>query len=69
MEINTKTIVGDIVKKHYKTARLFEKNRIDFCCGGGISLEEACRNSNVEVSDLLSQLEVMVEVMILNRNL
>ncbi len=45
MEINTNTSVGEIVKANFKTAQIFDKNKIDFCCGGGISLEEACKKS------------------------
>lgn len=60
MEITRNTIVGDIVKKNFKTARVFEKNNIDFCCGGGITLGEACSKSNVELNALVPELEMLV---------
>jgi len=59
MEINTDTSVGEIVKANFKTAQIFEKNKIDFCCGGGISLEEACRKSKVDIHLLVPELEAM----------
>ena len=60
MQINTNTSVGDIVKANFKTAQIFDKNKIDFCCGGGISLEEACKNSEVDINLLVPELEALV---------
>lgn len=57
MEINSASIVGDVVKANYKTAQVFERNRIDFCCGGRASLDEACRKSGTDLGQLLSELE------------
>ncbi len=60
MKINTETRIGDIVKANYKTAQLFDKKGIDFCCGGGISLEKACKKSNVDINKLIPELEALV---------
>ncbi len=60
MEINRETRIGDIVKENYKTARVFDKNGIDFCCGGGISLAQACEKSNTDMNALLPELEALV---------
>ncbi|MCF8380561.1 MAG: iron-sulfur cluster repair di-iron protein [Bacteroidales bacterium] len=60
MEINTNTSVGDIVKTNFKTAQIFDKNKIDFCCGGGISLEEACQKSKVDINLLVPELEALL---------
>jgi regulator of cell morphogenesis and NO signaling len=57
MELNTSTIVSDIVRSNFKTAQLFEKNNINFCCGGGISIAEACKTANIDVNGLLSEIE------------
>lgn len=54
------TRVGDIVKANYKTAQLFDKNKIDFCCGGGITLREACIKSGANMDELMPELEMMV---------
>lgn len=62
MRINTNTSVGDIVKVNFKTAQIFEKNSIDFCCGGLISLGEACNIANVDVDQLIPELELMVMI-------
>jgi regulator of cell morphogenesis and NO signaling len=62
MEINANTSVGEIVKANFKTAQIFDKNKIDFCCGGGISLKEACNNSNVDFNQLVPELEAIVSL-------
>jgi regulator of cell morphogenesis and NO signaling len=60
MEINSNTSVGDIVKVNFKTAQVFEKNNIDFCCGGGVKLEEACSKAGVSIAQLIPELESLV---------
>lgn len=62
MEINRDTIIGDIVKENYKTAQVFDRNNIDFCCGGAISLAEACVKSKTDMDSMLRELEVMMMV-------
>ncbi len=62
MEINSNTIIGDIVKENYKTARVFDRNNIDFCCGGAISLAEACIKSKTDMDRILGELEAMMIV-------
>ncbi len=61
MEINALTSVGEIVKANFKTARIFEKNSIDFCCGGGISLAEACEKAKVDQNELLPELQSLLK--------
>jgi len=60
MEIHTSSSVGDIVKANFKTAQIFDKNKIDFCCGGGITLEEACEKSKVDINKLVPELEALL---------
>ena len=61
MEISKKLTVGEIVKENYKTAQIFDRNNIDFCCGGGISLEKACEKANVDIENFLPELEAVVK--------
>ncbi|MFO8000799.1 MAG: iron-sulfur cluster repair di-iron protein [Marinilabilia sp.] len=56
MQLNENTIVGDVVRTSFKTAPLFEQNRIDFCCGGNISLKEASNKAGVDVQALIADL-------------
>ncbi len=48
---DTRTI-GEIVADNYHTADIFNKYGIDFCCGGGITLSEACKNKGVSINEL-----------------
>jgi regulator of cell morphogenesis and NO signaling len=41
MEIKDKTI-GGIVAEDFRTAAVFKKYGIDFCCKGNRSIEEVC---------------------------
>lgn len=52
-----KTIkVGDLVKANIKSAHVFKKYGIDFCCGGGITLEKACEKQHVNLQVLAQDL-------------
>lgn len=48
--------VGDFVAKDYRTADVFKKHGIDFCCGGGKSIERVCSEKHLNVEDLLGEL-------------
>lgn len=50
------TSVGQLVAENYKTAQVFKKHGIDFCCGGRISLDEACKKVHVDIEDLKKEL-------------
>lgn len=50
--------VGEIVMKKPGLARTFEKLGIDYCCGGKISLEEACRPLSLDPQTVIAMLEV-----------
>lgn len=50
---NSKTrTVADLVTENIKAAHIFKKYGIDFCCGGGITIEKACEKANVNFIDL-----------------
>jgi regulator of cell morphogenesis and NO signaling len=61
MEITSNSIVSDIVRENYKTAQVFEKNNIDFCCGGNISLNEASEKANLKVQELIALIEPVMK--------
>ena len=42
--------VGDIVAEDWRTAAVFEKFGIDFCCGGRRTVSEACRSAGADVT-------------------
>jgi len=52
----TKTVREFAVEVPQAT-RLFEKLGIDYCCGGGKSLNDACTAANLHVNDVLHELD------------
>jgi len=60
MNLNLQTPVGEIARFNYKTVEVFEKLRIDFCCGGDISLGEACQKQKVDAEEVLGSLKTLL---------
>lgn len=40
--------IGEIVAADFRAATVFKEAGIDFCCGGKMSLEEACREKGID---------------------
>lgn len=57
MDITKEKTVAEIVTKNIKAAHTFKKHGIDFCCGGGITIEKACAKNNVDYETLEKELE------------
>ncbi|UQD54952.1 iron-sulfur cluster repair di-iron protein [Flavobacterium sp. K5-23] len=53
--LDTKTI-GEYVAQDFRTAALFSKYGIDFCCKGNRSIEEVCEKKDVSPEDLFNQI-------------
>ena len=53
--IDNKT-VAEVVSENIKTAHVFKKYGIDFCCGGGITIDKACKKKNLDYSQLKEEL-------------
>ena len=49
--------VSDIVRSDYRTADVFKKHGINFCCSGNISLEAACSVRNIDSAKVVEELE------------
>jgi len=49
--------VAEIVREDYRTADVFRKFGINFCCGGKISLREACVAKNLEEEKVIAALD------------
>jgi len=50
--------VSKIVAQNYKTASVFTEYGIDFCCNGGIPLEDACERKNLDLEEVLRKIEL-----------
>ena len=55
--LNGASFVTDIVKKDYRTAEVFRKYGIEYCCGGKWPLEMVCAAKNIDINVLTAELE------------
>lgn len=56
-QVDLNSSVGNWVAAHPQTSRIFEALRIEFCCGGGKSLEQACWDRGLDPNQVMQQLE------------
>ena len=59
MVLENEKTVANYVAENIKTAHVFKKHGIDFCCGGNITVAEACAKKNVDVVILEKELEAV----------
>lgn len=57
MKTTSKTTIGEIVANDFRTAAIFSKYNIDFCCKGHRTLEEVCKKRDIEEYLLIEQLD------------
>jgi len=57
MNITKETLVSDIVRRHYRAARVFNKYQIDFCCGGKWPIGMICESKELDFDSLKRELE------------
>lgn len=57
MNALTSRTVGEIAAEVPAAIRIFEKFRIDYCCGGMTPLTEACTAAGVSIDQFLTELE------------
>lgn len=49
--------VRDIVTDDYRTADIFNRWNINYCCGGHVTLEQACAQRNLDAGVILKELQ------------
>ena len=52
--------IGDVVAGDFRTASVFQKHGIDFCCGGDIAVATACREKGIDPAQLQRELDQAV---------
>ncbi len=53
------TQIGDIVADNYHAAGIFKEFGIDFCCGGGVTLNKACEKRNLNPNEVIEKLNLL----------
>ena len=61
MNIQENQIIGELVAKDYRTASVFKKYGIDFCCQGNRTINEACEKKNIDSKSVVNDLDVLIQ--------
>lgn len=69
MQITKENTVAEVVSKNLGADHVFSKYKIDFCCGGGETLEKACEESGVEFEILKQEIETINNTIVGETNL
>jgi regulator of cell morphogenesis and NO signaling len=63
MNITEKNVIGQLVAEDYRTAEVFSKHNIDFCCKGDQTIGAVCEKKKINSTKLLAELnEVKMHV-------
>jgi regulator of cell morphogenesis and NO signaling len=62
MSLTPQSIIGELVAQDYRYATVFQNNKIDFCCQGNRTIEEACDKKKVSLDSLLVELNNVSQV-------
>lgn len=57
---NNQKEIGQFVAEDFRTAAIFSKHGIDFCCRGNRSVEEVCDKNELDANTLLDELEAVL---------
>ncbi|WP_339918692.1 iron-sulfur cluster repair di-iron protein [uncultured Flavobacterium sp.] len=60
METLEKITIGEYVAKDFRTAALFSKYGIDFCCKGNRTVDEVCEKKAVQPADLQIEIDAIL---------
>jgi regulator of cell morphogenesis and NO signaling len=60
METLEKSTIREFVSQDFRTAAIFSKHQIDFCCKGQQTIKEVCQLKNINEADLLEELNTVI---------
>lgn len=61
MESTEKTTIGEFVAKDFRTAAVFSKYGIDFCCKGNRTIEEASERKGADSATIINEIKAVLE--------
>lgn len=59
MKVQSNQIIGELVAQDYRSASVFNKYGIDFCCQGNRTISDACVTKKIDVANVLSDLNAI----------
>ncbi len=62
MNTIVKQTIGEYVAKDFRTASVFSKYGIDFCCKGNRTIEEACTKKELNFEQIEKEVELLMEL-------
>lgn len=60
LEKDTKKQIGQFVAEDYRTAAVFTKHKIDFCCKGNRTIAEVCEKKGIDSNVLMHELDATI---------
>jgi len=60
LQKNTQKQIGEYVADDFRTAAVFSKYKIDFCCNGNRTIDEACEKKGIDSNTLVDELETVL---------
>ena len=60
METLERTTIGEYVAKDFRTAAVFSKYGIDFCCKGKRTIDEACEKKDVDTNTIMDEINTVL---------
>jgi regulator of cell morphogenesis and NO signaling len=61
MNIEENQIIGELVAQDYRTASVFKKYGIDFCCQGNRTINDACQAKKIDEKLVVSDLNTLIQ--------
>ncbi len=62
MNITSSDKVGEIATRHPMATQVFSRHGIDFCCQGGVALQDACERQGLSTPEVLGEIEQALSV-------
>lgn len=62
MKITKEKTVAEVVTENMGADHVFSKYKIDFCCGGGVNIVDACKESGVAFETLKFEIETIKNI-------
>ena len=55
-------VIGQLVADNYRTAAVFSKYHIDFCCNGNRTVQDACTQKKIDIAAVTADLQTVLGI-------